>query len=358
MATSEITTARMTRSLSWMRLFSHCMVALLLFLAVNVYTYETSGFFQREQSYTEQVSAIASHRNVRVLFAGDSHFGVPLNDYLNGNPAGPAYSVAAGGDSLRECFAKVRRVLETTSTIDTLILTADPHMFGKGRLQSSNRSFADRYFIRAWDGSGVEHNLWSAMLQQVPLFSEDFLQYFRKDLGTLLTHPAGHARAEGDPLAWSRLTDEQRMTAAVETGRGDHAGIGDAEQPFVWYMRILEVARAKHVRVIGVRFPVHPGYSAQALPAKVAHIDSFLLSHGVSQIIDLREALTDPKNFQDEDHVNEVGVVPLVRLLEIKLQRPLLAHAEVRRQRRGGLGTPLAANNSVTDDAVLAKGSE
>jgi hypothetical protein len=159
----------------------------------------------------------------------------------------------------------------------------------------------------------------------VPLFSEDFLQYFRKDLGTLLTHPAGHARAEGDPLAWIRLTDEERMKAAVETGRGDHAGIGDSEQPFVWYKRILDVARAKHVRVIAVRFPVHPGYSAQASAAKVAEIDSFLLQHGVSQIIDLRDALTDIKDFQDEDHVNDTGVVPLVRLLEVKLQRPLLA---------------------------------
>jgi hypothetical protein len=326
MATSEISTARMTKRLSWTRLFSQCVVALLLFLAVNLYTYETSGFFQRERAYAEQVSAIASHKDVRVLFVGDSHFGVPLNDYLNANPAGPAYSIATGGDSLRECFAKLRRVLETNSTIDTLILTADPHMFGKGRVDSSNRSFADRYFIRAWDGSGVQHNLWSAMLQQVPLFSEDFLQYFRKDLGTLL-HPAAHARAEGDSLAWSRLTDAERMRAAVDTGRGDHAGIGEAEQPFLWCRRILEAARAQHVRVIGVRFPVHPGYSSQAPAAKVAEIDSFLLSHGVAQIIDLRDALTDPKDFQDEDHVNEVGVVPLVRLLEGKLQRPLLARS-------------------------------
>jgi hypothetical protein len=324
MSTSEITTVGLARSFSWTRLFSQCILALLLFVAGNIYTYENSGFFERERSYTEQVSAIGTHRNVRVVFAGDSHFGVPLNDYLNGKPAGPAYSIAAGGDSLRECFAKARRVLETTPTIDTLILTADPHMFAKGRLDSSNRSFADRYFIEAWDRSGVQHNLWSAILQQVPLFNEDFLQYFRKELGVLLTHSQGHARAQGDPLSWSRLSDEERMKAALETGRGDHDGIGAVEQPFVWYQRILDLARARHVRVIGVRFPVHPGYSAQAPAAKVAEIDSFLLSHGVSQIIDLRDALTDPKDFEDEDHVNEIGAVPLVQLLQQKLQRLLL----------------------------------
>jgi hypothetical protein len=326
MSAPDITTVEMTRSFSWMRLFSQCLVAVLLFVAGNVYTYETSGFFQRAHEYTQQVSGIAAHKNVRVLFAGDSHFAVPLNDYLNDNPAGTAYSIASGGDSLRECFAKVRHVLNTTPTIDTLILTADPHMFARGRLESSNRSFADPYFIEAWDRSGVQHNLWSAMLQQVPLFSEDFLQYFRKDLGVLLTHSAQHARAEGDPLAWSRLTEAQRSTAALETGQGDHDGIGAVQAPFVWYARIVDLARARHVRVIGVRFPVHPGYSAQAPADKVAAIDSFLLRAGVSQIIDLRDALTDPKDFEDADHVNEMGAPLVLTMLEQKLRRPLTAH--------------------------------
>jgi hypothetical protein len=323
MSTPEITSVQMTRSLSWMRLVSNCVIALLLFVAANVYTYETSGFFQREREYAQQVDAIASHHNVQVVFAGDSHFAVPLNDYLNANPAGPAYSVAYGGDALRECFAKVRRALDTAPGIDTLILTADPHMFGKGRLESSNRSFADRYFIEAWDSSGVQHNLWSAMLQQVPLFSEDFLQYFRKDLGVLLTRAPSHARAEGDPLAWSRLTDEERMAAAVETGREDHEGVGDYPAPYIWYTRILDLARAHHVRVIGLRFPVNPGYSGQAPAAKLAELDSFLRQHGVSEIIDLRNALSDPKDFEDPDHVNEIGVVPVVKMLEARLQRPL-----------------------------------
>jgi hypothetical protein len=344
MSSPDITTVQMTRSFSWLRLLSQCLVAVLLFAAANVYTYETSGFFERDQKYSEAVSAIAAHTHVQVVFAGDSHFGVPLNDYLNGDLAGPAYSIASGGDSLRECFAKVRHVLETNPTIDTLIVTADPHMFGRGRVESSNRSFADRYFIEAWDRSGVQHNLWSAMLQQVPLFNEDFLQYFRKDLGVRLTHSAQQARAAGDPLAWSRLTNEERMKDAVETGKGDHDGIGDVEQPFMWYARILDLARARHVQVIGVRFPVHPGYSAQAPAAKVAAIDSFLLSHGIAQIIDLRNALTDPKDFEDEDHVNETGAPLVVAILEQKLQRPLrLRMPNIRVNRLPDTTAPLRA---------------
>jgi hypothetical protein len=298
-------------------------VAVLLFVAANVYTYEASGFFERERLYTQQVGALAAHGYVHTVFAGDSHFAVPLNDSLNEDLGGPSYSIAAGGDSLRECFAKVRHVLNATPGIDTLILTADPHMFARGRVESSNRSFADRYFIEAWDRSGVQHNLWSAILQQVPLFSEDFLQYFRKELGVMLTHSAQPARAAGDPLAWSRLTDAQRMKEAVQTGQGDHDGLGEVEQPFRWYVRILDLARARHVRVIGVRFPVHPGYAAQAPADKVAELDRLLLKSGVSQIIDLRDALTDPKDFEDPDHVNEIGAALVLDMLEQKLQRPL-----------------------------------
>jgi hypothetical protein len=311
----------MTRSLSWVRLFSQLLIAVILFVTANVVTWQTSGFFQKEREYQQVVTGIARHPQVRIVFSGDSHFAVPLNDYLDDNAARPGYSIAAGGDSLREAFAKVRYVLNATPGIDTLILTADPHMFGKGRLESSNRSFADRYFIAAWDASGLQKNIWSAMLQQVPLFNEDFLQYFRKDLGTMLSRTRTKARGAGDPLAWSRLTDAQRQASAIATGEGDHAGVGDSQVPFMWYQRILDAAREHHVRVIGVRFPVNPGYSAQVSAQKVAELDAWLTGHGVAEIIDLRNELTDPRDFEDEDHLNETGAAKIVKHLEARLQR-------------------------------------
>jgi hypothetical protein len=331
-----MTQAEVSGSLSWGRLASHFLVAVLLFAVANVWVYRTSEFFQRKRMYTEHVALITTHPNVHVIFAGDSHFAVPLNDYLDEDARGPAYSVAAGGDSLRETFAKLREVLDTNRSIDTLILTADPHMFAKGRLESSNRSFADIYFIRAWDASGVQHNLWSAVLQQVPLFNEDYLQYFRKELAVLATGSPAHARAQGDPLAWSRLTDEERMRSAIETGVGDHAGLGDFEQPYLWYGRILELARERHVRVIGVRFPVHPGYAAQAPADQVERLDAFLTSHGVSRIVDLRDALTDPRLFEDPDHVNEHGAAAVLALLEQRLGMRLHSAPDAANQGMGG----------------------
>jgi hypothetical protein len=78
------------------------------------------------------------------------------------------------------------------------------------------------------------------------------------------------------------------------------------------------------VRVIGVRFPVHPEYAAQAPADKIAEIDAFLLKHGVSRIIDLQDAVRDPRYFQDEDHLNEYGAIPAVRLLGQRLGQRIL----------------------------------
>jgi len=81
------------------------------------------------------------------------------------------------------------------------------------------------------------------------------------------------------------------------------------------------VAREHNVKVIGVRFPVHPGYSGQVPAQKVAELDGWLTAHGVSEIIDLRNELTDPRDFEDEDHLNETGAAKIVKILEARLQR-------------------------------------
>jgi len=313
---------------SWKKIALVSAAVLVVFIAANIITWYSSGYFQREASYRADVEAVANHPDVRTVFAGDSHFAVPLNDLIDVDPHGPAYSIAFGGDSLRECYAKLRRVLNESHTIDTVIVSADPHMFGKGRLESSNRSFADWYFLLAGDRSGLRRGWASAVLDQIPLLNNDFLQYLRKEIGAELDRLRGRAgpAGESDAVPWDKLTEAQRSAEAHNTGAEDHAGIGDSPVPYYWYERILKLARDHHVRVIGMRFPVHREYAAQAPPKQVAAIDAFLLRNGVAQIIDLRGALTDPRDFQDEDHVNDTGVVPLLPIVEKRLGRPLMAH--------------------------------
>jgi hypothetical protein len=313
----------MPRTYSWRPLCAQLAALVAVFVIANIITYRTSGYFQKESEYHKAVDGAAERRGVRIIFAGDSHVAHPLNDYFNENPAAIAYSLAVGGDSPRECFAKIRYVLNAGAAIDTLIISVDPHMFGRGRLESSNRSFADWYFIVAGDGSGLGHGWLSALLDQVPLFNNDFVQYLRKAVAARFSHGAAASATDDVEGTWSTLSDVARAAEARSTGKMDHVGVGQYAQPFRWYARILAVARSHNVRVIGVRFPVHPEYSAQAPPAKVALIDDFLRRHGITEIIDLRDLVTDPAEFDDPDHVNGQGTAVMVRELEERLHRPL-----------------------------------
>ena len=64
MSTPDITSVEMTRSFSWMRLISQCVIALLLFIAANVFTYETSGFFRTMPRSTSGMVVLRHGRDV------------------------------------------------------------------------------------------------------------------------------------------------------------------------------------------------------------------------------------------------------------------------------------------------------
>jgi len=276
-----------------------------VFTVANVVVYYRSNYFQTAREYHALMSEIRKHPNVLTLFAGDSHFARPLNDLLNRDVRGSSYSIAFGGDSLRECYAKIRHILNQRRDVRTLFISADPHMFGSIRLESSNRSFANRYFLLAGDHASLKKEGWfSALLDQIPLFNDDFVQFERK---ALAMHWSASRRVHAPPaesiVPWHERPQAERDAAARETGEMDHRGIGKSAEPFEWYRRILALARKRGVRVIGVRLPVNPGYSAFAPPAQVAVIDRFLKDQGISQIVDLRNAMDDLRGFKDSDHV-------------------------------------------------------
>ncbi len=341
---SRVGVARIT----WGGIVKRSVWVLFAFIAANLVTYWTSGYFQRESTYRGLVDElVANHPDVRLVFAGDSHFAVPLNDLIDVDPHGPAYSIAFGGDSLRESYAKLRYVLERSHTIDTLVVSADPHMFGSGRLESSNRSFVDWYFIREGDSTGLKRGWASALLDQIPLLNNDFLQYLRKAAAAAVARRRGAADAgESDAVPWEKKTEEQRAAEARSTGIGDHAGVGDSPMPYYWWRRILALAKEHHVKVIGARFPVHREYAAQVSPHQVAEIDAFLVSHGVEKIVDLRGALANPRDFEDEDHVNDTtGVRSLLPMLERYLDHPMMRQRPPPLVSGDGTGRPARSRN-------------
>jgi hypothetical protein len=320
----------MTHSISWKTLCTRSSIAVAIFIVINLIVYNTSGYFERERGYQQMVAGVSVHPAVRIVFLGDSHVAQPFEhaaSYLDPQ----VYSLATGGDSFREAFAKLRYVLEHDVAIDTVVVSADPHMFGAGRVHSANRSFADRYFIQEADRSGLDKGLLSAAMNTIPLLNDDYVQYLRRSLSGRTGHHASVTDSDSHDTHWSEMTDEQRREEAASTGREDHAGVLQYQDPFLWYGRILDLAAHKNLRVVAVRFPVDPQYLAQARPEWTAAIDQFLKEHGVSKILDLRDMPLTPRDFDDPDHLSAIGTPVALQNVGQAIGRELLMPSSVAR---------------------------
>jgi hypothetical protein len=306
---------------SWRTFLTHVGIATAVFAAANVATYWTSGYFEHEREYFAKVNGLYDRPHVRSVFAGDSHVQQLQNELL----APDAYNIAFGGDSLREVYAKLRYVLARPNEIDTLFLTADPHMFGTGRLQSSNRAFVDRYLLWTRSPYGLPKGWPSAALDAVPLFNDDFVQYLKKRLAGALKRDGVRAAEDEDPASWGKLAESERIAIARSTGEMDHVGIGEHLEPFVWLARIAALAEAHHVRVIAIQYPAHPSYLESISEQAAATVRAEFASVGIREVLDFRGVITDPRFFVDPDHLDREGAIALLRLIDARTGQQLLA---------------------------------
>lgn len=325
-------------SATWKNLCISAAAGVALFAAANVLVYRTSGFFQREREYHATVARALDKPALGILLMGDSHVAKIPNAYL----APDVHNVAAGGDGYRECYAKLRYLLGRSSGIRKVLLSVDYHMFGAGRVQSSNRSFVDRYLLATGSALGHEKGRLSSLFNLVPLFNDDFVQYLKKDLRLRLQ---GAAPRSAEKHAWQELPEQVRQSRAVSTGRMDHQGVGTVREPMFWYERIVELAKSHDVEIVAIRLPADPGYLAQLPGAGRATIDQDLSRAGVRSVVDLGAAVADPAYFEDEDHVNARGAALVVCLLEESTRLPL--------GERSALGN-CAADAQLTGGAVAS----
>lgn len=294
----------------WKQLAFKAAIGVLLFALANVLVYYTSGFFQRERHYHQTVADLFERPEVSIVLLGDSHVAEIPDAALDVN----THNLAAGGDGYRECYAKLRYLVTKPNRVGTLLLTADYHMFGAGRVQSANRSFVERYLLVTGSAIGYEKGRLSALFNLVPLFNDDFVQYLKKDARERLRR--ARQPAHGAAVLWSDLPEAVRQKRALDTGRGDHAGVGEFEQPLYWFEQILKLAQRHSIDVIPVRYPTSAEYLSQVPAAGKKTIDDALVRIGAPQVIDLGRSLPEPGYFADEDHVNSRGAAALLCLLE------------------------------------------
>ena len=300
----------------WQSIVLKSLAAAAVFAVANLLTYHTSGYFQREHEYHAVVQGFFARAHVKSIFVGDSHVAQLDNEFLSSD----AYNVGFGGDSPREIYAKLRYILSKPNEINTLFLTSDAHMFGAGRLQSSNGAFADQYLLRTGSPYGLGHGRIAATFNLVPLFNDDFVQYLKRDIAHTLK-PARDADSEENEAEWQLLPQGERERIARETGELDHRDIGANPEPFEWYARIASLAREHGIRVIAVRYPGSAEYFQTVTPEEDATIDRALAAAGVEKPLDFRHIFADATYFKDPDHLSRKGVIAFMQILESQAHR-------------------------------------
>ena len=181
----------------------------------------------------------------------------PMSQRLNQTTLdADVYNLAAPGDSLREGYAKLRYVLGRPTHIRQIYLSVDLHMFGTGRLRSANGAFADQYLVLSNSPYGLDKGRLGGLLNAVPLFNDDFVQFTRARIRVTLARKPS-VTDKPPELPWFDLSETERAARARRTGDGDHNQVGRLEEPFLWIGRIVALARAHDATVIGVRYPAH-----------------------------------------------------------------------------------------------------
>jgi hypothetical protein len=301
---------------SWWQLFVKAIAAAAVFAVANVVVYWSSSYFDHLRDYRSTVNGLLARPNVTTVLLGDSHVA-----HLNQTSlAGDVYNLAAPGDSLREGYAKLRYVLGRQTHIRKVFLSVDLNMFGAGRLRSANGAFADQYLVLSNSPYGLDKGRLGGILNAVPLLNDDFVQYARARIHDALTHKLTAAVKPTEP-PWFELSETERAARAQRTGDGDHSQVGELDEPFAWIARIVELAHARNVVVIGVRYPAHPDYFSTVSRLDMERMNDRLARSGLNEIRDLRYAFDDPRCFEDPDHVSPLGASAVARLLGLSSAR-------------------------------------
>lgn len=258
---------------------------------------------------------LGSPGRTRVLISGDSH---PNKAFSPVVLPDSIVSVAFGSDGLRDAELKLRTLLARGVKPAYFILEADDHVAAVVRETVNNESLvvlgvaaADYNLVYDRSLSRLKH--WT--LRHVPLTDVRnrnmlFLalsEQFQRTIGTL--HPpmvrpgAGQTWATLPAAGRARIVQNRRTAMLGRT----HYELSSVLRGS--WVRILQLCRARGIRVVAVRYPLTPEY----LAAEVRYYDvrpmrALLRALPPDTLLDYtRLFLQRPECFEDADHLSPLG---------------------------------------------------
>lgn len=277
---------------------------LIVFIAINLISIKTSGFYKQEHKYLERIDSSINSKS-EIIFLGDSHVEtIKLLD-LSENIG----NLAFGADGIYEMYIKVLTMLKFNKNLKHVFIATEPQTFAN--TTSPNSTFLNKYLFKVDDTLNVYNkSKLNLITEKVPLINDSFINYILNSFYSSFKLDENKTTKE-----WSLLTELQRTEIATDTGITDHTSIMTNADFTKVFREIINLCKTNNINVIGIRFPVNENYINQCKQEDSKKVESFIKDLNLDLNLDYSTKIKDPIYFDDQDHLNKKGVEKFAKII-------------------------------------------
>lgn len=281
-------------------------IFLFIFSCWNIYLKNSSYFFKQEREYQENIDLSLSKES-KILLLGDSHLAslkkVDLNPVIG--------NLAYGADGIKEMYAKALIIVEQNPNLEYVFISTEPQMFNAGN--SPNGTFLDKYMLNSYEARELYNkNKLDVICDHVPLFNNDYLNYFRNKVYSLVKGSTEPNKEK----TWGELSNEEKNLLSSNLGKSDHAAIMTQAIDTVYFRKMFKLFEYHKIKVVGIRFPVTPKYMEQCSPENIEKVGHFLDSFNFYKQLDYTHSIDSLDFFEDPDHMKARGVERIAKAIQ------------------------------------------
>jgi len=297
------------------KIIINCILFLLLFGGWNIYLKNTSSFYLQENAYQKSIDSVLDSKS-KIVLLGDSHLASLKKSNLNNEVGNLAY----GADGYKEIYAKVLILLKNNPNLEYVFLSTEPQMFNAST--SPNGTFLNKYALHSKTiRSLYGKNKLDIVTDNVPLFNNDYLNFFRNKLYNKLKGTKGANQEEN----WKEATIERKTEISKNLGNSDHAAIMGNPKDTIYFKEMMTEFKNRGVKVISIRFPVTSNYIGQCSGQDEDKVNQFLSHFEFYKNLDYSNTIKSIELFEDPDHLNKQGVLKITAHIESDTGLPIIA---------------------------------
>jgi hypothetical protein len=227
-------------------------------------------------------------------------------------------NLSYGSDSYFDIYFKLNYIINQGIAIDTIYLSADPHMLGKKRIHNSNKNRSIAYtdfetYTDFFDMSYPEFLTIKYVMKYFSTFNVNNAQLIQKYFNTILSEKNIF---KNQIQNFSDLSKKQREIKSKARFLSFYER-GPSKKLEIVLQKILNIALEKNIVVIGLEYPVAQQMKSLKIPDTMVLPRKIFLNKNLKFL-----SLTDIDSdiyFENQDHVNKLGADIIInRILEIK----------------------------------------